>query len=225
MSFFKDLGFISNDEKPAVKAKATEPQSAAVYTPPPQATNFSPSPSYSAQSVYAPSAALSQAEQEQLVETEKNVYSIATTYPVFRDFRNASDNPNDLSKLFKMLKAAGSPVTPNKVVEDIDKHLGLVNSQQTEFDGVLASFRMDRIDNPRKQIGEMEAQIARANERIRLAQEEISTATQQITSVRTNVENEESKLSQRSDSFKRILDKIREPLLRDKQLLTSTTFQ
>lgn len=153
-------------------------------------------------------------DQASLKALETQVYAIPSSYMTFKRVRETLGNTSDLKTVFNVLAAANPGVTADKVIADIDAHLGIIASKKTEFDGQLGQARASRIDGPNKEIADLtaqnnsaQAQIAERSNRIGQLQASLNTAQQAITDG--------------AQRFKLIEDQLSAPLIQAKQLLSS----
>ena len=178
-------------------------------TPPVMAPVLTPQPAFVPGAV-----TLSPEDVEHMKALSAQVYAIPSSYSVFQKTREALGNPSDLSTVFKVFAAANPGVTPQKVLADIDAHLGIIVSKRTEFDTQIAQARAARIDGPATEIANLTAQNQQAAN-------EIAARTAKIAQLEADRKATEQKLSDGAARFKIIEDQLSAPLLQSKQLLST----
>lgn len=149
---------------------------------------------------------LSPDDQARLKALEAQVYATPSSYVIFRDVRESLGNSSDMGTVFKVLGAANRGVTREKVLADIDQHLGIIAQKRQEFDAQVQKSR-DTQAGSKNEIGQLQQQIAAAQARITQLQQSVSAAENGIADGLTR--------------FKAVEDQLTAPLIQAKTLLTN----
>lgn len=149
---------------------------------------------------------LSPDDQARLKALEAQVYAAPSSYVIFRDVRESLGNSSDMGTVFKVLGAANRGVTREKVLADIDQHLGIIAQKRQEFDAQVQKSR-DTQAGSKNEIGQLQQQIAAAQARITQLQQSVSAA--------------ESGIADGLTRFKAVEDQLTAPLIQAKTLLNN----
>lgn len=161
-----------------------------------------------------PSPVLGPEDTERMKALEAQVYSAPTSYLPFKRVRETLGNTSDLKTVFNVLAAANPGITAQKVLTDIDTHLGIIASKKAEFDNQIGQARAARIDGPTQEISNLTAQNTEA-------QGQIAERTARISQLTQTAHDAEKAISDGAARFKLIEDQLSAPLIQAKQLLSS----
>jgi hypothetical protein len=221
-SMLEKLGLVESDEpelphdlphapppaQPLMQPNTMVPPPAAVTgaQPPPQFTSSAP--------LYTAPAVLTEADQKQLQAMTTQVYAMPSTYVIFQRVRESLGNISDVNMIFKVLSAANPGVTTDKVVADIETHLGIVGTLRARFDQQMKDARAAKIDGPTQGIADLTAANA-------AAVQQIADRTAKIAQMQTDIANADRALQDAAVHFKLVEDQLNAPLLQTKQLLST----
>lgn len=195
MDVLASAGLVETDvpSVPHAVDVTTLPQT--IYQPATQTTFINPAP------------ALNSDDQARLKALEAQVYATPSSYVIFQRVRESLGNTSDMAMVFRVLSAANPGVTPQKVMADIDIHLGIISQKQGEFDRASASAKATQ-DKSREEIAQLTQQIA--------------TATARITQLQQSVSDTDHSIADGTARFKAVTDQLSAPLVQTKQLLSTT---
>lgn len=162
----------------------------------------------------APQPILTPEDQDRLRALSAQVYATPSSYVIFQRVRESLGANADLGSVLRVLTAANPGVTTEKVLADIEAHLGIVASRRAEFDSQVAGARAARVDGPGKEI----AALTRENEE---AQAKIAERTARIAELTRSTLEAEHSIADGAARFQLVEDQLRAPLLGTKQLLSS----
>jgi len=152
-------------------------------------------------------------DQQTLQKLQQRVYRQESSYSLFAKMRQAMGNP-DLARVFSVLQVTHPDITSERVCEDIDKHLGVIQAIAAEFDAELARAGVDDIDGKAAQIADLTAK----NE---AAQREIAERAAEITKLdKERKEAEQARIDGQA-SFDAIRKQLTLPLNQAKELLST----
>lgn len=159
-------------------------------------------------------AVLSKEDQDRLKALEAQVYATPSSYVIFQRVKDKLGSGATIQSVFDVLSVANPGVTPQKVLADIDGHLGIIASKRAEFDSQIAQAKAKRVDGAAGTISELTAENAKA-------QQEINDRTAQITSLQSSIQDAAKSIQDGQARFKLVEDQLSYPLLQAKQLLSS----
>lgn len=190
------------------------PQGQPSYTPSPGQPYLGPATTSPVQGNYSLPPTMDAEAQRQFDALSQAVYSIPSSYVTFRDVRATMGNPADVTQVFKLLEVANKTVTRDKVITDIDMHLGIVKQKRTEFEQVVQNERASKIDQPQREISELQASIQQM-------ESEIATRRARVNQLQADVTAKQQRITDGQARFKMIEEQLEAPLLQTRQLLTN----
>lgn len=156
---------------------------------------------------------LSPEDQARLHALEAQVYAGPSSYVIFQKVRESLGNTTDIPMVFRVLSAANPGVTAQKVIADIEQHLGVIASKRSEMDAQVAQARSSRIDGPKQQIADLTAAT-------QAAMAEIAQRTAKINDLMTSIATSEKAITEGMQHFQAVADQLSAPLLQTKTLLS-----